>query len=47
MRQVAALERAAARAQSAKAPTPSEEPIPLKPGFGLIASLQTTPPKKG
>jgi hypothetical protein len=48
MRQVAALERAAAHAQTAKAPAPSEEPIPLKPGFGLIASLPTTlPAKKG
>lgn len=46
MRQVAALERASAQtapAQRAKAPTPSEEPIPLKPGPGLIASLPTTP----
>jgi len=46
MRQVAALERAGAPAQTAKAPAPSEAPIPLKPGFGLIASLPTTPPAK-
>jgi len=46
MRQVAALERAAAHVQTAKAPAASEEPIPLKPGLGLIASLQTTPPAK-
>jgi hypothetical protein len=46
MRQVAALERAGTRAPTAKAPTPSEAPIPLKPGFGLIASLPTTPPAK-
>jgi hypothetical protein len=32
--------------QTAKAPAASEEPIPLKPGLGLIASLQTTPPAK-
>ena len=46
MRQVATLERAAAHAQTATAPAPSEAPIPLKPGFGLIASLPTTPPAK-
>jgi hypothetical protein len=46
MRQVAALERAGARAPAAKAPAPSEAPIPLKPGFGLIASLPTIPPAR-
>jgi hypothetical protein len=45
MRQVAALERAT-RAQAAKTPPPSAEPIPLKPGFGLIASLPPAPPAR-
>lgn len=47
MRQVAALERAAAQAapiQTAAVPPASIEPeIPLKPGTGLIASLGATP----
>ena len=51
MRQVAALERATAHA----APTQTaagrsvepEAPIPLKPGRGLIASLDTPPVRKG
>jgi hypothetical protein len=44
MRQIAALERAtAAQIQTAMVPEPSAEPIPLKPGVGLIASLPTTP----
>ena len=46
MRQVAALERSAAHAKTAKAPAPGDEPIPLKPGFGLIASVPTPPPAK-
>jgi len=46
MRQVAALERGATHAKTAKAPAPSDEPIPLKPGFGLIASVPATPPAK-
>ena len=48
MRQVAALERAATAAtQTARAPKPSEETIPLRPGVGLIASLPTPPVRKG
>jgi len=50
MREVAAIERARAAettpARSAKAPAPGEQPIPLKPGFGLIASLPPAPPAK-
>jgi transglycosylase-like protein with SLT domain len=41
MRQVAALERATE--QTAAAPPPSVQPIPLRPGGGLIASLGSTP----
>ena len=48
MRQVAALERAkTAVPQTAQAPKPTEETIPLRPGVGLIASLPTAPVRKG
>jgi len=45
MRQVAALERAAGQSatQTAAAPPAPDQPIPLRPGTGLIASLGTTP----
>jgi hypothetical protein len=45
MRQVAALERATAASgtQTAPAPPAADQPIPLRPGAGLIASLDTTP----
>jgi hypothetical protein len=49
MRQVAALERAAAQAAPAPAspaPAPTAQSIPLKPGSGLIASLPTSPPAR-
>jgi hypothetical protein len=50
LRQVAALEQVVqgAATQTTKAPAPSEEIIPLKPGVGLVASLPATPPvRKG
>ncbi len=45
MRQVAALERAAAQTTTAQTPAapPTGPDIPLRPGVGLIASLGTTP----
>jgi hypothetical protein len=49
LRQVAALERAAAQAaptRTAAAAPPAPEPIPLKPGGGLIASLPASPPAR-